>query len=41
MFPLDQAFIFTSFIIILNQYINSKNLFKVLKKEGKLYDVLI
>ena len=33
MYPFDQAFIFTSFIIILNQYINSNNLFKVLKKE--------
>jgi len=36
MFLLDQAFILTSFIIILNQYINSKKLFKVLKKEGKI-----
>jgi len=36
MFPLDQAFIFTSPIIILNQYINLENLFKVLKKEGKI-----
>jgi len=36
MFLIDQAFIFTSFIIILNQYINSKNLFKDLKKEGKI-----
>ena len=33
---LGQAFIFTPFIIIQIQYINSKNLFKVLKKEGKI-----
>jgi len=36
MFLLDLAFNFTSFVIILNQYINSKNLFKVLKKKGKI-----
>ena len=39
MFPLDRAFIFTSFIIILNQYIDSKNLFKVLKKREN-YSIL-
>jgi len=36
MFLLDLAIGFTSFIVILNQYINSKNIFKVLKKEGKI-----
>ena len=37
MFPVDQAFFFTSFNIIKNQYINSNNLFKVLKKKEKLH----
>ena len=41
-FLLDQAFIFTSFIIISNQYINSKNLFKPrVKKEKELLDVFL
>jgi len=40
MFPLDRAFIFTSFIIILNQYIDSKNLFKVLKKNGESNSII-
>ena len=33
MFPVDQAFFFTSFILIMFHFIISKNLFKDLKKE--------